>query len=99
MKSMCLPSSVKRWMRLLVRSATSQDRLRRRACPTMIPCGQSQLAGFLARTAEGADVFALAVVLIDVARAVAVANIDIAIGRNCEIRGAVFDLLAVSTGL
>ena len=48
-----------------------------------------QLARIFALAAERADVLALAVVLVDVARSVAVAHIDIAIGRDGQVGGAV----------
>ena len=58
-----------------------------------------ELAGVFAVAAEGADVLALAVVLIDVAGAVAIADVDIAVGRDRQIGRAVLRLLAVGAGL
>ena len=95
---MCLPSSVKRWMRALPRSATV-----RIGCAAAAVHDDAvraiQLAGLLALAAEGADVLALAVVLVDVAGAVAVAHVEIAVGRDGEVGGAVLRLLAVGAGL
>src|SRR6266567_4153530 len=57
------------------------------------------LAGFRARATEGSNVFALAVVLIDVAGPIAVAYIQIPIRRDSQVGGAVFDRLAVGAWL
>src|SRR5450755_4456641 len=57
------------------------------------------LARFRAQTAEGSNVFTLAVVLIDVAGPIAIADIQIAIGRDSQVGGAVFDRLAIGAWL
>src|SRR5580658_10208703 len=51
-----------------------------------------ELPGFLAFSAEGADKFALAVVLIDIAGPVSVADVDISVRRDGQIGGTIFDL-------
>ena len=76
-----VPSSVKRCSRLLRRSATTSTGRAPRVS-TQIPCGSFKLPGVGALAAEGADVLRLAVVLIDVVRAVAVADVDVAVGRD-----------------
>ena len=98
MKSMCLPSRVKRWMRLLPRSATI--RIGRAAAQVHGDAVRAiHLARLFAFAAEGADVLALAVVLVDVAGAVAIADVDIAVRGDGQIGRAVFGLLAVGAGL
>lgn len=59
------------------------------------PMRAVQLTGFRTLSAEGPDVFARLVVLIDVTRSVPVAHIDIAVWSDGKIRRAVFDLLAI----
>ena len=70
-KSMCLPASVKRCSRLLRRSATVTFGVAPRVS-IQIPCGSFIMPGLGAAPAERAQVLALAIVAIDVVRAVAV---------------------------
>ena len=58
-----------------------------------------QLSGLFARAAERADVLAVLVVLIDVAGAVSVADIEVAVRREREIGRAVFLLAPSAPGL
>src|ERR1017187_1006378 len=61
--------------------------------------GAIDFAGFFSFAAERAYVLALAVVLVDVARSVPVAHVEIAVGRDRQIGGAVLRLLAVGARL
>ena len=97
-KSTCVPSSVKRCSRLLRRSATtSSGVVAARVDPDAVRFGQ--LSRRRAASAEGADVFALAVVLVDEVRAVAVADVDVAVRRDREVGRVVALRRAVRAGL
>src|SRR5580692_6295473 len=58
-----------------------------------------QLTGFLPGPSKCANVFAFAVVLKDVARTVAVGNIDVSIGGHRQIGRTVLQRFAIRTGL
>src|SRR5271170_1614873 len=58
-----------------------------------------ELTGLFARTTEGTYVFTLAVVLEDVTRAIAVANIDISVWRHCQVGRTVLQGLSIRAGL
>src|SRR5206468_6624495 len=58
-----------------------------------------ELARVFAEAAEGPDILAVLIVLVDVAGAVTVAHIDIAVGRDGDIGGTVFLLLALGVRL
>ena len=97
MKSMCFPSSAKRWRRLF--RAVGDD-VNRRLAPRVDPVAVrlGQLPRFRSAASERADVLALRVVLVDVGRAVAVADVDIAVRRNRDVRRVVARRLAVGSG-
>src|SRR5579871_6096214 len=58
-----------------------------------------KLSRFGARASEGVDIFAIAVVLIDEAGTISIADIEVAVGCDGQIRGTVFDGLTVGVGL
>ena len=78
--SWCLPSSVKYCSRALARSATTSCGSRPGAVVEPEAVRRLELAGLVAGAAEGPDPLGVLVVLMDVVRAVAVADVKAAVG-------------------